>query len=89
MPRVRAHLAEHNLDVRKDARPVKQALRCFATEKHYTIGEEIARLLAVVSRGRPGSEQKRHLGVQTKKPFTLRSVGDPVNLPVVPFIRQG
>lgn len=51
MPGVPAHIAGDSLDVRKDARPVKQALQCFATGKRRTIGEEIARLLAVGSRG--------------------------------------
>lgn len=43
---VPAHIAKNSLDIQKDARPVKQALRRFATEKRHTIKEEIARLLA-------------------------------------------
>jgi hypothetical protein len=43
MPR---ELAEHSLNVRPDAKPVKQPLRHFAKEKRKAIGEEIARLLA-------------------------------------------
>jgi putative transposase len=47
MPGVPRELAEHSLNVRTDAKPVKQPLRCFAEEKMKTIGKEIARLLAV------------------------------------------
>jgi hypothetical protein len=39
-------LAEHSLNVRPDAKPVKQPLRCFSEEKRKAIGEEIAWLLA-------------------------------------------
>jgi hypothetical protein len=46
MPGVPRELAEHSLNVRPDAKPVKQPLRCFAEEKRKAIGEEIARLLA-------------------------------------------
>jgi hypothetical protein len=42
---VSRELAEHSLNVRLDAKPVKQSLRCFAEEKRKAIGEEIARLL--------------------------------------------
>lgn len=45
MPGVPARITEHSPDVRKDARPVKQAVRRFATEKRGAIREEIARLL--------------------------------------------
>jgi hypothetical protein len=46
MPGVPRELAEHALNVRPDAKPVKQPLRRFAEEKRKAIGEEIARLLA-------------------------------------------
>jgi hypothetical protein len=46
MPGVPRELAEHSLNVRPDAKLVKQPLRCFAEEKRKAIGEEIARLLA-------------------------------------------
>jgi hypothetical protein len=46
MPGVPRELAEHSLNVRPDAKPVKQPLRCFTEEKRKAIGEEIARLLA-------------------------------------------
>jgi hypothetical protein len=46
MPGVPRELAEHSLNVRSDAKPVKQPLRRFAEEKRKAIGEEIARLLA-------------------------------------------
>jgi hypothetical protein len=45
MPGVPRELAEHALNVRPDAKPVKQPLRRFAEEKRKAIGEEIARLL--------------------------------------------
>jgi hypothetical protein len=46
MPGVTRELAEHSLNVRPYAKPVKQPLRHFAEEKRKAIGEEIARLLA-------------------------------------------
>jgi hypothetical protein len=46
MPGVPRELAEHSLNVRLDAKLVKQPLRCFAEEKRKAIGEEIAQLLA-------------------------------------------
>jgi hypothetical protein len=46
MPGVPRELAEHSLNVRPDAKPIKQLLRRFAEEKRKAIGEEIARLLA-------------------------------------------
>jgi hypothetical protein len=46
MPGVLRELAEHPLNVRPDAKPIKQLMRCFAEEKRKVIGEEIARLLA-------------------------------------------
>jgi hypothetical protein len=42
---VSRELAEHSLNIRLDAKPVKQPLRCFVEEKRKAIGEEIARLL--------------------------------------------
>jgi putative transposase len=47
MPGVPRELAEHSLHVQPDAKPVKKLLRRFAEEKRKSIGEEIARLLAV------------------------------------------
>jgi hypothetical protein len=47
MPGVPRELAEHSLNVRPDAKPVKQPLRRFAEEKRKAIGEEIAWLLTV------------------------------------------
>jgi hypothetical protein len=46
MPGVLRELAEHSLNVHKDAWPVKQSLRRFGNEKRHTIGKEIAWLLA-------------------------------------------
>jgi hypothetical protein len=46
MPGVQRELAEHSLNIRPDAKPVKQTLQCFAKEKRKHIGEEIAWLLA-------------------------------------------
>ena len=46
MPGVPREFAEHSLNVRPDAKPVKQPLRRFAKEQRKAIGEEIARLLA-------------------------------------------
>jgi hypothetical protein len=46
MPGVPRELAEHSLNVRPDAKPVKQRLWHFAEEKGKAIDEEIARLLA-------------------------------------------
>ena len=42
MPR---ELAEHSLNVRKDAKPVKQPLRRFAEDRRKIIGEEVTKLL--------------------------------------------
>jgi hypothetical protein len=39
-------VAEHSLDIRAGARPVKQPLRRFDEEKHRAIGEEIHKLMA-------------------------------------------
>jgi hypothetical protein len=46
MPGVPRELAEHSLNVRPDAKPVKQPLQHFAEEKRKAIGEEVAQLLA-------------------------------------------
>jgi hypothetical protein len=46
MPGVPRELAEHSLNIRPNAKPVKQPLQRFAEEKKKAIGEEIARLLA-------------------------------------------
>ena len=46
MPGVLTELAEHQLKVKLDAKPVKQPLRRFHDERRRAIGEEIARLLA-------------------------------------------
>jgi hypothetical protein len=39
-------VAEHSLDIRAGARPVKQPLRRFDEEKRRAIGEEIHKLMA-------------------------------------------
>jgi hypothetical protein len=44
MPSVPRDVAEHSLDIRAGARPVKQPLRRFDEEKRRAIGEEIHRL---------------------------------------------
>ena len=46
MPGVPRELAEHQLKVRPDVKPVRQPLRRFHEERRRAIGEEIARLLA-------------------------------------------
>ena len=38
-------LAEHSLNVRKDAMPVRQPLRRFAEDRRKIIGEEVTKLL--------------------------------------------
>src|SRR3954465_7605074 len=45
MPGVPRELAEHKLRVDPKARPVKESLRRFSSEKRKAIGQEIARLL--------------------------------------------
>src|SRR4051812_6569007 len=45
MPGVPRELAEHKLQVDPKARPVKESLRRFSSEKRKAIGQEIARLL--------------------------------------------
>jgi hypothetical protein len=46
MPGVPRELAKHSLNIRPDAKPVKQPLRRFVEEKRKAIGEEIAWLIA-------------------------------------------
>jgi hypothetical protein len=46
MPGIPRDVAEHSLDIRAGARPVKQHLRRFDEEKHRAIGEEIYKLMA-------------------------------------------
>jgi hypothetical protein len=46
MPGISRDVAEHSLDIRARARPVKQHLRRFDEEKHRAIGEEIHKLMA-------------------------------------------
>jgi hypothetical protein len=46
MPSIPRDVAEHSLDIRAGARPVKQHLRCFDEEKHRAIGEEVHKLMA-------------------------------------------
>jgi hypothetical protein len=46
MPGVPRELAEHSLNIRPDAKLVKQLLRHFAEEKRKAIGEDISQLLA-------------------------------------------
>jgi hypothetical protein len=46
MPSIPREVAEHSLNIRAGARPVKQPLRRFDEEKRRTIGEEIHKLLA-------------------------------------------
>jgi hypothetical protein len=45
MPGIPRDVAEHSLDIRAGARPVKQTLRRFDEEKRRAIGEEIHKLL--------------------------------------------
>ena len=47
MPSIPRDVAEHSLDIRARARPVKQPLRRFYEEKRRAIGEEIHKLMAV------------------------------------------
>jgi hypothetical protein len=46
MPGIPRDVAEHSLDIRAGARPVKQPLRHFDEEKRRAIGEEIHKLMA-------------------------------------------
>jgi hypothetical protein len=45
MPDIPRDVAEHSLDIRAGARPVKQPLRRFDKEKRRAIGEEIHKLM--------------------------------------------
>jgi hypothetical protein len=47
MPGIPRDVAEHSLDIRAGARPVKQPLRHFDEEKRRAIGEEIHKLMVV------------------------------------------
>jgi hypothetical protein len=46
MPGIPRDVAEHSLDIRADARPVKQPLCRFDEEKRRAIGEEVHKLMA-------------------------------------------
>jgi hypothetical protein len=46
MPGIPRDVAEHSLDIRAGARPVRQPLRRFDEEKRRVIGEEIRKLMA-------------------------------------------
>jgi hypothetical protein len=45
MPGIPRDVAEHSLDIRAGARPVKQHLRRFDEEKRRAIGEEVQKLM--------------------------------------------
>jgi hypothetical protein len=45
MPGIPRDVAEHSLDIRAGARPVKQHLHCFDEEKRRAIGEEVHKLM--------------------------------------------
>jgi hypothetical protein len=45
MPDIPRDVAEHSLDIRADARPVKQHLRRFDEEKRRAISEEVHKLM--------------------------------------------
>ena len=45
MPGIPRRLAEHSLNILKEFKPVKQALRRFSEPKRQAIGEELAKLL--------------------------------------------
>jgi hypothetical protein len=49
MPSIPRDVAEHSLDIRAGARPVKQPLRQFDEERCRAIGEEIHKLMAAKS----------------------------------------
>jgi hypothetical protein len=49
MPGIPRDVAEHSLDIRAGARPIKQPLRRFDEEKRRAIGEEIHKLMAAES----------------------------------------
>ena len=46
MPGIPRDVAEHSLDIRAGARPVKQPLRRFNEEKRRAIGKEVHKLMA-------------------------------------------
>jgi hypothetical protein len=46
MPDIPRDVAEHSLDIRAGAQPVKQHLCCFDEEKCKAIGEEVHKLMA-------------------------------------------
>ena len=46
MPGIPGGIAEHQLNISADAKPVEQRLRCFDEEKRKVIGEELTSLLA-------------------------------------------
>jgi hypothetical protein len=46
MPDIPRDVAEHSLDIRAGARPVKRHLRCFDEEKRRAIGEDFHKLMA-------------------------------------------
>jgi hypothetical protein len=46
MPGIPRDVAEHSLDIRAGARPVKQHLRRFDEEKRRAIGKEVHKLMA-------------------------------------------
>ena len=47
MPGILRDIAEHSLNIRAGAQPVKQPLRHFDEEKRRAIGEEVHKLMAV------------------------------------------
>jgi hypothetical protein len=49
MPDIPRDVAEHSLDIRAGAQPMKQPLRRFDEEKRRAIGEEIHKLMATGS----------------------------------------
>jgi hypothetical protein len=49
MPDIPRDVAEHSLDIRAGAQPVKQPLRRFNKEKRRAIGEEVHKLMAAGS----------------------------------------
>jgi hypothetical protein len=47
MPDISRDVAEHSLEIRADARPVKQPLRYFDEEKRRAIGKEVHKLMTI------------------------------------------
>jgi hypothetical protein len=47
MPGISRDVVEHSLDIRADARPVKQHLRRFDEEKRRAIGKEVHKPMAI------------------------------------------